>query len=619
LNFIRNRRVGLAALALLLVGLGIGAARLDVPKLSGAIKGDEATYIAMAFSVAKDGDLKYKPEDYRRFVQLYGSGPNGVFLKQSFDIGFELRAAWPPIAVETTPVSTDTELDYGKSFAYAVAAAPFALLFGPGGLLLFNVLLLLACISCAVLFCQAKTGRIAGALIGLAFICASVVPVYAVWQTSEIFNFSLVLFAYFLWLYKEVAPPTSPAWLRDPRVDWAAVALLGIATFSKPNNAPLIAPLVLFAWFRHQWSRGLMLGIVFVAVAAGLFGVNALISGDPNYQGGDTRAYFVDRFPFDGTGKRLETGKVMTTNEANDQNEFAPSFLIPTLWHNAGYFLVGRDAGFIPYFFPGALIALLWLIRIRQSRPWEWLIAGGCALAVLGTLVIAPNSWNGGGGPIGNRYFLSIYPTLLFLVPAAPGFFSGLAALAIGLVVVGPIFVHPFALSHSPWLIPERWPLRLLPVEFTLINDIPVALTGQQRAHILVSENPEVFLYYMDSNTYGREVSGEFVGNWIRGNSTADIVVRTGQPLTFLEFRLTSRVANDVEITLGGRSAPTVHLEPGEEKLVQLRPGKTVKTLGYQALLRIKTSAGFYPQQLEPGSTDTRFLGVFVKMKYEAK
>jgi hypothetical protein len=618
LIIIRNRRVGLAALALLLVGLGAAAARLDVPKLSGPIKGDEATYIAMAFSVAKDGDLKYKPEDYRRFVQLYGTGPNGIFLKESFDLDFNLRAGWPPVTVERTAVSTDAELDYGKAFAYAVAAAPFAGLFGLGGLLLFNVLLLLVCVWCAVLFCRAKAGPVAGTVMAVAFIAASVVPVYVVWQTSEIFNFSLVLFAYFLWLYKEVAPPSAPGWLRNPRVDWVAVVLLGIATFSKPNNAPLIAPLVLFAWFRHQWARGLILGVVFTAVTAGLFGVNALVSGDLHYQGGDNRATFHTRFPFDDTGRRFETGQIMTTNEANEEGELSPSFLIPTLRHNLVYFMVGRDAGFIPYFFPGALVVLLWLSRIRHARVWEWLTAGGCLLAVLGTLVFAPNSWNGGGGPIGNRYFLSIYATLLFLVPAATGVLAGVAAMAVGLVIVGTTLVHPFAIAQSPWLLPERWPLRLLPVEFTLINNIPIALTGPLRAHIEVSKDPEVFLYYMDSNTYGREVSGDFVGNWIRGDATADIVVRTGEPLTNLQFLVSSRVANDVEITLGGRSAPTIHLTPGEEELVQLRPGKTVKTLGYQVLLRIKNSAGFYPRQFEPGSTDTRFLGVFVKMKYEA-
>ena len=42
-----------------LIVLGVGAARLDVPRLLGPSRGDEASYITMAFSLAKDGDLVY--------------------------------------------------------------------------------------------------------------------------------------------------------------------------------------------------------------------------------------------------------------------------------------------------------------------------------------------------------------------------------------------------------------------------------------------------------------------------------------------------------------------------------------------------------------------------------
>ena len=43
------------------------------------------------------------------------------------------------------------------------------------------------------------------------------VPIYLVFLAPEIFNFTLVTVAYFLWLYKEVAPakattPQSPTW-----------------------------------------------------------------------------------------------------------------------------------------------------------------------------------------------------------------------------------------------------------------------------------------------------------------------------------------------------------------------------------------------------------------------
>src|SRR6185312_9771436 len=104
-----------------------------------------------------------------------------------------------------------------------------------------------------------------------------------------------------------------------------------------------------------------------------------------------------------------------------------------------------------------------------------------------------PESWNGGGGPVGNRYFLSIYPALLFLTPAATGSLWGLAAVAGGWLFVGAILLHPFANSLAPWLNAERWPLRLLPVELTLMEELPVRL-DLQRSRVEVSKDPEVFL-----------------------------------------------------------------------------------------------------------------------------
>jgi len=182
----------------------------------------------------------------------------------------------------------------------------------------------------------------------------------------------------------------------------------------------------------------------------------------------------------------------------------------------------------------------------------------------------------------------------------------------IGLVCVGPILIQPFAASREPWRVPERWPLRLLPVEFTLINDIPVYL-NPQRGRVLVSQEPEVFLYYMDSHTYFQEPGGFWVAP-----GTADIVIRTARPLSRLDLQVRSPVANEVEISLGGRHVRET-LRPNEEKRISLTPEAGVAANGYQLLWRITTSAGFYPRDFNPASTDNRHLGVFISPKYEAR
>ena len=389
------------------------AARTDVPRLMMGVKGDESTYISMAFSLAKDGDLKFTPVDLKRFYGLYGPlpcfsadqavrahkpdlacrGPEGIFVKRSFDLHWQVHAGWPPLQVTRTAVPTAQRLDYGKSFVYAVVAAPFAAALGLGGLLVLNVLLLALCFWCAVLFCRARLGAVAGTVMGMAFVGASVLPAYAVWLMPEMLNVALVLVAYFLWLYKKVAPPTTPAWLRWPHLDTVSGFLLGIATFSKVTNGLLVGPVLIDALVSRRWKRGISVLALYAAGSLGLFGVNALISGDWNYQGGD-RKYFVTHFPYDGDGTAFDAsnaGSQMTTNEAANEDMITPAKMLPLLRLNLFYFLVGRDAGLVPYFFPGVLACLWWAVRWRRSTPWQWSTLLACGGTVLTLLVFLPD------------------------------------------------------------------------------------------------------------------------------------------------------------------------------------------------------------------------------------
>ena len=53
------------------------ALSVDVVKTGFGIKGDEATYVSMALSLAYDHDLTYQRRDLDRFYGLYRSGPTG--------------------------------------------------------------------------------------------------------------------------------------------------------------------------------------------------------------------------------------------------------------------------------------------------------------------------------------------------------------------------------------------------------------------------------------------------------------------------------------------------------------------------------------------------------------
>ena len=166
-------------------------------------------------------------------------------------------------------------LYFGKALIYPVASAPFVRVFGLNGFLLFHVVLLAIVGVCGYLFLAARSSSLAATSFTTAFLGASTVAVYGVFLTPEIFNFSIVFVAYFLWVYKEVAPQPrlAGAW---PEI-FAAV-LLGLVTYSKPSNALLIAPLIAVAGWRRQWGRGLLVGLAFGLAAALFFGATAAVA-----------------------------------------------------------------------------------------------------------------------------------------------------------------------------------------------------------------------------------------------------------------------------------------------------------------------------------------------------
>ena len=99
---------------------------------------------------------------------------------------------------------------------------------------------------------------------------------------------------------------------------------------------------------------------------------------------------------------------------------------------NLVYFVLGRHSGLVPYFFPGVLSVLLFLAW-RGGRPWfQWITLAGAVFANVVLLLWIPYTYSGGGGPIGNRYFMGLYPLLLFVTPPLRSALPAIAAMAIG-------------------------------------------------------------------------------------------------------------------------------------------------------------------------------------------
>lgn len=603
-----SRWIGAAVIA---AAVG-GTATIDVPQRLGGLKGDEATYIAMTLSLAHDRDLKFTRTDLRRFERVYGSGPEGLFLKQGATLALDWQHGLPHLV--RTPRNPDASLEFGKAFVYPLVAAPFVVLFGLSGMLVLNVLLIAAVTWMAAEYAAAEGGR-GGTVFATAFVFASISPIYAVWLTPEVLNWALVFGGYFLWLYKRTRAVREGTagwgWLRSPSTDIAAALLLGLATFSKPPNALLIIPLGIDALLKRRIRWTVVLAVAFLVTSAGLFGINALVSGEWNYQGGDRRTFY-GRYPFsDPQATFATTGVSMATDNSDAQDLLAPHVLWPMLKHNVVYFIVGRDAGLLPYFFPGLVALVLWLARRGRGDPVRLAIAGVLFASVAVLLVLAPDSWAGGGGPPGDRYFLSLYPVMFFLAPAV-GLAPALIALVVGLVFVGPWLVAPFASSKAPWRWADAPTLRELPIELTMVDNLPVRLSPEAR--IPFGLDPQVLLYFMDD----RASTPEGHGLWVHGDGTAEIIVRADHPLGRLKVTWHSPIDNRVWVSINGRRADTA-LEAGRPETVflQVGPGVTGANGSQGYVLRLHADRGFHAQQFDPGSKDVRNLGAFADLFFE--
>jgi hypothetical protein len=643
----RLGQVSTAAVGIVLVAWAL---TVDFARATPGFFGDVATYYSMGHSLAADFDLEFRREDLVRVWREFPTGPEGIFLKRGRDVqGIAVASSPPFVEILSTPDPDTERLYYGKSFIYPLFAAPFVFLFGTNGFLVFHAVLMTLCFACAYGFLVARSAALPSLVFAGAFLLLSVAPVYMVWVTPDFFNLAVVLIAYFFWAYKEAVAESHTAclgavrrrWLMTPRSDVIAAALLGIAAFSKPTNILLIGPLLALPAWRRQWTHGLSVGAVFATVFIGLFAWNVAITGEWNYQGGAERGTFysmdpdgagprVGGFPFQSDRHRFETtGIVRETNRVAVEVLATPDALLHVFRRNVGYFFFGRHTGFVPYFFAGAVAIVLFLWRARQRPLWQWLTLAAGLGSAIALLLYMPYTYSGGGGPVGNRYFLGVYPVFLFIVPPLTSLGAPLLAVVGSAVFTAQLLLNPFTVSFRPSEHVKSGPYRWLPVEMTLLNDLPMNVTPSKVKQPLGGV-PPVSAYFLDDNAYPREHDAF----WVRGASRAEFLLRapvvtemtdSGEVLRSLRIRQL-----EVQLETGG-VANRVTVKTGAETQVAEIPAHDARTISldmpsgvpyhvdpqfpmnYVYSVAIAAESGFIPM-FTTGGGDARYLGVFVRI-----
>lgn len=560
---------------------------------------DEATYYMIADSLAQDYDLEYTRNDLIHYYRAFNTDPKGIFLKK----GKEGR------------------IFYGKSFAYPLFAAPFVRFLGANGFLVLHSLLLFL-ILLAGFFYLLSNNQGAVAFLGIfTFMFASVAGVYFLWMTPEFFNLALVFLALFLWTFKYThrSPDQTPRsrlqrLLFSDFSDYLACVLVGVAVFAKPPNLVLMGPLVLFTLVKKKAAKALLMIVFFSAVAFVLFGLNQVITGDWNYQGGERKTFYGDGgYPLEKEHLTFDSaiGGSMTSEGYSEKHVYYPRVYLANLF----YYFFGRFTGLMWYFFP-AVLALILFVR-RKKSLLQWMILAAIVSEILLYILLMPDNYAGTPGGLANRYFLSIYPLFFFLIPLELNIKEISLSWLVAAIFIAQILVNPLQHSHFPATHAKKFPLKLLPPELTLINELPT--NTNPKAHRQEVGMKYTWLYFLDDNFIPRTTSElEKTGFWTRGPHPAEMIMKTWYPIKKITFHLLSnpRMKNAITIRFAGEKQ-TVELGSKARTSVSFSPRRVFRMNEWIHLYRlsVKAEKGSIPHFEEEKSDERRYLGVYFEIE----
>jgi hypothetical protein len=287
---------------------------------------------------------------------------------------------------------------------------------------------------------------------------------------------------------------------------------------------------------------------------------------------------------------------------------------------NLGYFWIGRYAGVLAYFFPAFVALVLFLTRGPRTST-GWLAVAALALSYLFYIWAIPDNWYGGGGTIGNRYFLNLLPLAIFFIPRGAEWIVAASGLACALWL-SPIFAAPVAHSLRPGDHAMRAPFRWLPAELTMLNDLsiftdpwrkkrPVGNTEGDPQRNERADPRAYYLYFPDDGTSGREERDGVPGFWLRGGARAEVILRALEPVQRMRIAVTGGPAgDDVAVTAGGRTKD-VSVGPAESTTVEFDTGPGFAWYDtFVHVLRFRSTRGG-----PPGRSDS--LGAFVHIDLE--
>jgi hypothetical protein len=238
-------------------------------------------------------------------------------------------------------------------------------------------------------------------------------------------------------------------------------------------------------------------------------------------------------------------------------------------------------------------------------------------------IIATPYTWNGGGGSVGNRYFMGAYGVFLFLVPPLSRTWMAAIPWAVGGLFTAQLVLNPFATAFRPGESASHGPLRWLPVELTLVNDLPIR-TDPSKGLQWFGDNPPEHkdpgfqIYFLDDNAY-READKSI---WVKGASRTEFLIkyapvdaenRANYHVKRLVLTLSPGPLDTiVKASVGGHSQQVL-VKDTQQIAFKLEGGFWYQARADVWVVSISSSTGFAPLFYDAAAKDTRFLGVRVK------
>lgn len=475
----RHARLTFVCLGLVLVLAALGVKKPGLPM---QVQGEEPTWVAMAQSLAFDGDLRFERGDAERLFA---------------DFPFVDR---PSFALRSADGWQHAELDL--PLLYPLLAAPLVRVFGSNGLAALNLLLLLIAIAVAAGHLRRDNDSAPAWLFASAFFLLSLAWVYAFHPRPEILALCAVTVLFAAGL--RAVDATGPAKGRLGAGLLSGVMLLPLLDL-EPAWLWLALPIVGLAVVRRRWR------------ALGGWAI------------GTTLALILAAFLAPPAGEGWEQATVELENPLVwplPPAESAP----PVRWHEPStarrtlHFFLGKHTGLLPYF-PLLLVALYLAARALSARDPAARSGRGESLWIslgIGLTMVTIPSLDAASFPeevTGNPWLVPIYPAFLFLLSRLR---TGavVAAFALGTWTLGALLWTPFG-SVAPGASSQAHvrgaPFAWLPTEVELLPGLP----GYQRFALpdgtLWSRYDQVTLMGEDLWLLG----GEEVELWFESDSEA--------------------------------------------------------------------------------------------------